>query len=170
MAGRPSKKPQVGRKRRAKPTKKMTPLIFTRNGVTVRHIDIVTDQLHVEVAKLQGKIREALVRLDRRPRVRHFIIETTRFALRKVISTFPTGPLTPEQSVAEIGRYNFTLSDCAATLAKMKSEFHELNEARFTLRFGQTAVKRIAGWNSFKKDRSHIESIPDPEGSDGLDD
>jgi hypothetical protein len=169
MAGRPSRKPSVGR-RRAKPRKKTTPLVFTRNGVTIRHIDIPTEQLPAEVAKLQGKLHEAFNRLARMPRIKHVIVQAARFKLAKTIASFPASlTMTPDQAVAEIGRYNFVLADTAKVLARMKSNFHELDEARFTLRFGQTAVKRVAGWNSFKKDRTHIESIPDPEGAPELD-
>ena len=171
MAGRPSRKPNPGRRRRAKPSKKVTPLVFVRNGLTIRHIDVPTDQLPVEVSKLQSRIKEAHSRLSRMPRVKHWIVESVRFKLQKTMDGFPVpGTLSADQCVAEIGRYNFCLVDAAKMLACMKSNFHEIDEARFTLRFGQTALKRIAGWNSFKKDRTHIESIPDPEGSSDIDD
>ena len=171
MAGRPARKPGLARRRRAKPSKKTTPLVFIRNGVTIRHIDVPTDGLPTETRRLQGRLKEALSRLSRMPRVKHWIIESVRFKLFKVIETFPDpATLTPDQCVSEIGRYNFTFVDAFTMLNKMKSNFHEIDEARFTLRFGQTAMKRVAGWNSFRKDRVQVESVPDPEGQSDIDD
>ncbi len=151
----------MARRRRTVSRKKLIPLIFKRNGETIRHIDLQEEAVTTEVTRLQAVIHDVLRLLARAPRCRHFIFQNARFKLKRAIESF-VQPASTEQAVAEVGRLNFILADAGVILSRMRSTFAALDEARFAIRYGQTARKREAGWNSFKKDRDH-ESIPDPE-------
>lgn len=155
----------VSRKRR-EPKRKTIACIYKRGDVVIRYVDMPSDQLVVEVARLAGVMQDVWALLHRVKHVKHPLVEYVRFqtsVAAKSIGDIST--LSSEQYVSEIGRLNAILNDSLATLSRMKTPYLAIQEAIFKLQYGQTSRKREAGWNSFKRDRE-VESIPDPEGQD----
>ncbi len=154
----------MARRRLKKVNRRNIPIVYTRNGVTVRHVDITLDQLPEEVKRLSGVMADVLRLLARAPRLKHPKVEYVRFQL--MYSPYPLDPTTtPERWTQEIGRLNFIMNEALKVLEQLKTPIPVLKEACFRLRYRQTSKKREAGWNSFKGDRDNRdhESMRDPE-------
>ncbi len=157
--------PRKIKRRRRAPRKKYVGVVYKRDGVTIRHIDILSDNLPVEVDRLLG-VCDAVNYLISPPRLRynHPILAEVRYMVRhaKAYTGEQLKDADVECKVKEIGRLNHILDKALTALGRLKSEFPALEDARFKLRYGQTSKKREAGWNSFKKDRE-TEYVGDPE-------
>ncbi len=151
-------------KRRREARRKTVSIIYKRDGVSIRHIDMQVDQLPGEIARLVGVMAQ-VGKLLTAPRIRtiHPVIQHVRYIL--AYSPAPAGELTVDQMTQEIGRLNYLMNYALQVMNRMKSDYAVLEEVRFLLRYRQTSKKRGPGWNSFKGDRE-VESLPDPEQSE----
>ncbi len=125
------------------------------------------DNLDREVERLKGVAVKAL-RFLAPPLRRHPIVRHAVFKLNAIIRTATIADEV-DQKVLEIGRLNLVLSESLAVLNRIPTPYDLLEQARFTIKYGQTSKKRETGWNSFPRDREH-DRVADPEGSHSADD
>lgn len=139
--------------------KRLIPILYKREGISIRHVDIPYDKLEPELIRLRTIFKEVVRLLQPVRRLRHPIIDYVLFQMENIHSS--TG--STEQIVSEIGRLNFIMQDSLTVLKPFTSPFQNILKAKFILQYRQTSRKREVGWNSFKKDREPQEHVEDHE-------
>ncbi len=132
----------MAKPRRRRKVKKIL-IMYDDGEVRRNYVSKAPSELRPELNRVQESIRIVLRILSRLYRTRHPVIVTSRFQLLNGLRSLTLTEMSDEEVAAEIARLSYLMEDTLGLLNKLEhSRTKHLEEARFTLTYGQTPQKR----------------------------
>lgn len=115
---------------------------YANNVVAINYVDRTAAELRPELARVQKAVLSGVRILAGILRLRNALIIEAYVQLKQTVRELPPEASNAEVA-AEIARLSYVMGTLVESLGKLKnSRINNLQEARFTLTYGQTPKKR----------------------------
>ncbi len=115
---------------------------YSDGALTINYVDRTAPELRAELDRVQRAVLSGVRILAGILRLRHALIISAYVQLKQCLREIPADA-PPEDMAAEIARLSYVMGTLVESLGKLSnSRINNLQEARFTLTYGQTPKKR----------------------------